>query len=69
MKNAIDRMIADIEMEVTYTSSLIGKKYLDPRVMQAMAEIPRDTFVPEHLSDAAFDNGPLPIGHGQTISG
>jgi protein-L-isoaspartate(D-aspartate) O-methyltransferase len=36
--------------------------------MAAMREVPRDTFVPVDLRYAAFDNGPLPIGHGQTIS-
>ena len=61
-------MISDIEAEVRYTQHLIGRKALDPRVMQAIAEVPRDRFVPDNLRKAAFDNGPLPIGHGQTIS-
>ena len=40
----------------------------DPRVLTAMTRVRRDRFVPsEHRSDA-FDDGPLPIGHGQTIS-
>ncbi len=61
-------MISDIEAEVRYTQHLIGREALDPRVMQAVAEVPRDRFVPDNLRKAAFDNGPLPIGHGQTIS-
>ena len=61
-------MISDIEAEVRYTQHLIGREALDPRVMQAIAEVPRDRFVPDNLRKAAFDNGPLPIGHGQTIS-
>lgn len=61
-------MIADIESEVKYTRSMIGKDELDPRVMEAMARVPREEFVPPELEYAAFDNGPLPIGHGQTIS-
>lgn len=61
-------MLADIRAEVRYTSSLIGKNELDERVMQAMAAVPRDEFVPGNMKRAAFDNGPLPIGHGQTIS-
>jgi protein-L-isoaspartate(D-aspartate) O-methyltransferase len=68
MKPSIRRMIADIEAEVEYTRSLTGRKALDPRVMAAMARVPREKFVPDELLDAAFDNGPLPIGHGQTIS-
>ena len=61
-------MIADIESEVKYTRSMIGKDEIDPRVMDAMARVPREEFVPPELEYAAFDNGPLPIGHGQTIS-
>ena len=62
------RMLADIRGEVAYTARMIGKDALDPRVMQAMAQVPRDEFVPDEMKSAAFDNGPLPIGHGQTIS-
>jgi len=36
--------------------------------MAAMSKVPRDEFVPDGLKAAAFDDGPLPIGHGQTIS-
>jgi protein-L-isoaspartate(D-aspartate) O-methyltransferase len=36
--------------------------------MHAMAKVARDKFVPPAMRTAAFDNGPLPIGHGQTIS-
>jgi protein-L-isoaspartate(D-aspartate) O-methyltransferase len=61
-------MLAEIEQEVEYTSSLIGKHRLDPRVMQAMGQVAREAFVPPDLQSYAYDNGPLPIGHGQTIS-
>jgi protein-L-isoaspartate(D-aspartate) O-methyltransferase len=33
-----------------------------------MYEVPREFFVPEHLADYAYDDTPLPIGYGQTIS-
>jgi len=68
MKKKIQRLIAGIESEVSYTRSLIGKSELDPKVMDAMARVPRDEFVPADLRVMAFDDGPLPIGHGQTIS-
>ena len=68
MKKNTRRMIADIEGEVRYTRSMIGTDELDPGVMDAMARVPREEFVPPELQYAAFDNGPLPIGHGQTIS-
>jgi len=66
--NAVENMLAEIENEVIYTSDYIGKDRLDDRVMAAMAEVPRDAFVPDDLKASAFYNGPLPIGHGQTIS-
>ena len=37
-------------------------------VLQAMAEVPRHEFVPPSLRAYAYADGPLPIGHGQTIS-
>jgi protein-L-isoaspartate(D-aspartate) O-methyltransferase len=40
----------------------------DPRVLEALRTVPRHRFVPPHLEGAAYDDGPLPIGHGQTIS-
>ncbi len=41
---------------------------LDPRVLAAFAAVPRERFVPEALLDRAYDDTPLPIGAGQTIS-
>jgi len=40
----------------------------DPRVLAAMAAVPRHAFVPPELQDHAYDDQPLPIGEGQTIS-
>jgi protein-L-isoaspartate(D-aspartate) O-methyltransferase len=40
----------------------------DERVLTAMTQIPRHLFVPESLQSQAYDDHPLPIGHGQTIS-
>ena len=66
-KNRQD-MLDDINDEVRYTRSLIGKDALDERVMEAMRKVPREEFVPPNMRSAAFENGPLPIGYGQTIS-
>jgi protein-L-isoaspartate(D-aspartate) O-methyltransferase len=68
MKSPTDKMLRDIEDEVRYTRELVGRDALDPRVMAAMAEVPRHEFVPGHEQRYAYANGPLPIGHGQTIS-
>jgi len=64
----IKRMLDDIKREVQYTRNMIGKNAFDPKVMSVMSKTPRNEFVPKSYLDAAFDNGPLPIGHGQTIS-
>ena len=40
----------------------------DPRTLQAMAKVPRDKFVPKELTARAYEDNPLPIGFGQTIS-
>lgn len=62
------RMLRDIEREVEYTRDLIGRDAFAPRVMGAFKQVPRHEFVPEDMRDLAYDNGPLPIGEGQTIS-
>lgn len=40
----------------------------DPRVLAAFAAVPRERFVPDALAERAYDDAPLPIGEGQTIS-
>lgn len=40
----------------------------DPLVLDAMRTVPRERFVPASLAKFAHDDGPLPIGHDQTIS-
>ncbi len=40
----------------------------NPRVLEAMREVPRHRFVPLHSRDLAYLDRPLPIGYGQTIS-
>ncbi|HGN1707019.1 TPA: protein-L-isoaspartate(D-aspartate) O-methyltransferase [Providencia rettgeri] len=40
----------------------------DERLLDAISLVPRERFVDEALSHKAYDNIPLPIGHGQTIS-
>ena len=40
----------------------------DPRVLQAMRDVPRHRFVPEEVRSRAYEPRPLPIGEGQTIS-
>jgi protein-L-isoaspartate(D-aspartate) O-methyltransferase len=66
--NEMQRMLNDIEMEIHLTRHLIGKNSFDDRVMSAMKQVPRHEFLPPDLRYCAYDNGPAPIGSGQTIS-
>ena len=68
MDKNLQRMLSDIDEEVKYTRSVTGRDSLDPAVIDALTRVPRDRFVPEGSQQYAFDNGPLSIGHGQTIS-
>jgi protein-L-isoaspartate(D-aspartate) O-methyltransferase len=47
---------------------LRGRGITNPDVLRAMAEVPRERFVPEDFRHQAYADGPLPIGAGQTIS-
>ena len=46
----------------------LSSQVRDSRVLTAMAEVPRELFVPPELRHRAYVNEPLPIGNGQTIS-
>ncbi|TVQ78959.1 MAG: protein-L-isoaspartate(D-aspartate) O-methyltransferase [Phycisphaeraceae bacterium] len=47
---------------------IAARGVLDERVLEAMRTVPREVFVPEHEHERVCMDGPLPIGHGQTIS-
>jgi protein-L-isoaspartate(D-aspartate) O-methyltransferase len=47
---------------------LRSRGIVDPRTLQAMTKVPREKFVPKELRNSAYDDRPLPIGYGQTIS-
>jgi protein-L-isoaspartate(D-aspartate) O-methyltransferase len=66
--SGLQHMLDDIEMEVNLTRHLIGKNALDDRVIAAIKQVPRHRFLPEDFRFLAYDNGPAPIGSGQTIS-
>ena len=62
------QMVDVIEDDVHTTEKAINKKSFNKVVMQAMNTVPRHEFVPAGLRSQAYENRPLPIGHGQTIS-
>jgi protein-L-isoaspartate(D-aspartate) O-methyltransferase len=56
------------ERERMVETQLAGRDIEDPRVLAAMRAVPRHLFVLPHYAEDAYDDRPLPIGHGQTIS-
>ncbi|RMG94416.1 MAG: protein-L-isoaspartate(D-aspartate) O-methyltransferase [Deltaproteobacteria bacterium] len=54
-----DRMVAE---------QIEARGVTDPRVLAAMAKVPRHLFVPDAYQAEAYQDHPLPIGHGVTIS-
>jgi protein-L-isoaspartate(D-aspartate) O-methyltransferase len=57
--HARDRMVTD---------QIEARGVDDPEVLAAMRAVPRHQFVPSEYQDQAYEDHPLPIGHGQTIS-
>jgi protein-L-isoaspartate(D-aspartate) O-methyltransferase len=49
-------------------SSAIGRDHIDQRVLEVIGTISRHEFVPEDVRHASYEDRPLPIGYGQTIS-
>ena len=49
-------------------TQIAGHGISDARVLAAMEHVPRHEFVPSELREHAYADGPLPIGHDQTIS-
>lgn len=68
MRKARGEMVKEIELDVMAASARIGRPRFHAKVMQAMGEVPRHEFVAEEERWAAYQNRPLPIGYGQTIS-
>lgn len=62
------QMTEDIAALVRETRAEVGKEAFDERVMNVIGQVPRHEFVPADQVRYAYDNRPLPIGHGQTIS-
>ena len=61
-------LVEEIRADVRRTRIYTGRAALDEQMMAAMERVPRHEFVDPHLWRDAYENRPLPIGHGQTIS-
>jgi protein-L-isoaspartate(D-aspartate) O-methyltransferase len=62
------RMIQTIEAHAQSATDALGRDHIDPMVLAVMNEVPRHEFVSAWYEKQAYDDRPLPIGHGQTIS-
>ena len=62
------RLMKEIAAEAQSTAGYTGIAAFAPRVMAALAAVPRHEFVPDTERVSAYLDIPLPIGHGQTIS-
>ena len=62
------RMVDEISLLARDTRVETGRAVLAERVRLALAKVPRHEFVPADQRRHAYENRPLPIGHGQTIS-
>ncbi len=61
-------MASEVSDVMMVREQIESRGVTDARVLAAMRKVPRHEFVPEHLVDAAYEDHPLPIGYGQTIS-
>jgi protein-L-isoaspartate(D-aspartate) O-methyltransferase len=65
---ARDRMVLEIERMAAMTALETGQPGIDPLVLATMNKVERHRFLPASQQRHAYENRPLPIGHGQTIS-
>lgn len=65
---ARQKMVNTIEGLATRIAAAPNTGSLAPSVLAVMRQVPRHEFVPAEVRAAAYDNRPLPIGYGQTIS-
>lgn len=62
------RLIGDIAAQGVPAGTAADRSAFGPAVLAAMEKVERHRFVPAELVAQAYQNRPLPIGHGQTIS-
>lgn len=63
-----DGMIAGIDDHYRASAPLCGRQSLPPTLRAAMRRIPRHRFVPEDLAAKAYDDAPLPVSFGKSVS-
>jgi len=66
--SAQDDSSYDAAREAMVREQIAGRGIRDRRVIEAMRQVPRHAFIPAAERARAYDDGPVPIGQGQTIS-
>ena len=66
--SAQDDSSYDAAREAMVREQIAGRGIRDRRVIEAMRHVPRHSFIPAAERARAYDDGPVPIGQGQTIS-
>lgn len=65
---AEDEPLTEAELKMQFLYALRSKGVMDSRVLTAMEKVDRAAFITGHFSARAYEDMPLPIGCGQTIS-
>ena len=66
--SAQDDSSYDAAREAMVREQIAGRGIRDRRVLEALRRVPRHSFIPAAERARAYDDGPVPIGQGQTIS-
>ena len=61
-------MVVDLKVAKTNLTKYLNQEIADTRVVEAMGHVPREAFVPQEYYYASYEDRPLSIGFGQTIS-
>jgi protein-L-isoaspartate(D-aspartate) O-methyltransferase len=68
LRRLLHSVASDDARETMVREQIAARGIRDPRVIEALREVPRHSFVPEPERSRAYDDAPVPIGQGQTIS-
>lgn len=68
LRRLLHSVASDDARETMVREQIATRGIRDPRVIEALRAVPRHSFVPEPERSRAYDDAPVPIGQGQTIS-
>jgi protein-L-isoaspartate(D-aspartate) O-methyltransferase len=61
-------LVAEIEVTGRMMGRVTGVPAFDPPLLAAIGAVPRHLFVPPRIAELAYDDRPLPLGHGQNLT-